>query len=209
MNYCYDGYRVYNTDIYDLYYILSKLKKDYRKKAKHQISKLIRLLISARIDKKEKPEHIFKYLMDYYFDVIKPKYLKHIKSLYNFEASVMLYPIVDDHILIIELFGVDNLINFPNWIESQGQDAYFKSVHIQNYTDKPENISDKEWEYRNKLWNKIRQDDTTPASEFGFIFTIFTEVTMYNMWWNLVCKKMEPLGVWQFRYIEKKEEQYE
>lgn len=93
---------------------------------------------------------------------------KNLNSSYNLSASLQLFPL-PDKILVLS-FGnsmLDDLLQKQEYIED---------YHYQNQTDKPENISDKDWEQRYTDWKSAMPSWIPEATGFGV--NLFTESSL-------------------------------
>jgi hypothetical protein len=76
----------------------------------------------------------------------------------------------------------------------EGPERYFKSknlwkdFHYQNSSDKPEDITDKEWKARRRIWEKILPDTLTPAAA-GFTYELVSLVLLSDYVYSKNPKK--------------------
>ena len=86
----------------------------------------------------------------------------------NFQASVVLY--IHSGQMYLHFFGMDNLPKCSDFIRKLEKAHLLVDYHYQDSADKPDHISQKEWNQRKKMWDKILLDNT-PAMA-GFVFEL-------------------------------------
>lgn len=160
--------KIYNAYISDLNceQLLEKFKlikpETEKVKTKHLLENFIKKVV-RKIDKKEieYKENTFDLLYDE-IDILTAKnrelYIKNRKNYdFDFELLVMLFPLNNKTLLMF--FGNPKLMGIAT-----NQD-FFKDYHYQTSTDKPKNISKKEWTKRSKDWDTVLGGDgySTPA----------------------------------------------
>ena len=114
--------------------------------------------------KNEKYRELLFYIHMYYSDIINKESQSHIKNILTCEMTI--HPLKNKTIFM--LFGNQNLINM---IEQQD---IVKDYHYQNQTDKPDEISDKEWDERCMDWNDAIGPDYIPINH-GLSATIINK----------------------------------
>lgn len=85
------------------------------------------------------------------FDITEQMLSGKIKMVLNPEDAVMVYPHQDD--LYVQFFCKEGYI--PEMVELSGR---FEDCHYQNQTDKPEDVTEEQWECRSEIWDAIHKD---------------------------------------------------
>lgn len=84
----------------------------------------------------------------------------------NFSASIVLYIHTND--IYLQFFGLDSCESVQKYIQELRNKGILLDYHYQDQTDKPENVSDIEWQMREEVWNEIFESDSRPFSA-GFV----------------------------------------
>ncbi len=73
------------------------------------------------------------------------------------------------------------------YIDFVSKNEFFEDYHYQNQTDKPDDIADKEWEEREKDWDKAIGPDYIPARH-GLSYTLldYDSIPFYS---NIICNQ--------------------
>lgn len=104
--------------------------------------------------KNEKYRELLFFIHMYYSDIINKESQSHIKNILTCKMTI--HPLENKTIFM--LFGNQNLINM---IEQQD---IVEDYHYQNQTDKPDEISEKEWNERCMDWNDAIGPDYIPIN---------------------------------------------
>lgn len=86
----------------------------------------------------------------------------------NFQASVVVYPYKDS--IYVQFFGIRDVKNYIN--------KKFSDFHYQNQTDRPDKVTDKEWNQREKVWDDIFKVNSKPSTA-GLTFPL---IELENCW---------------------------
>lgn len=92
-----------------------------------------------------------------------------------FKSEICIYPI--KHKLLFMYFGNPD---YQKYIESQ---RIVLDYHYQNQCDKPDDITDRAWEKRNKDWKKAIGDDYVPINH-GFTVNFLNDTDVYFSLFN-------------------------
>jgi len=143
----YDAF-VYKGNIENLMKWLFQKKEQYKELKKEEIARLF------RGQKKIQKENYFMIA-----ELIEKSVKKQINAVTNYQAQAVIYFYKKK--IYIKFFSVPSKL-LP-------KDKKFIDFHYQNSTDKPDNISNKEWAYRERTWDKILKHNTT-FGEDGLTF---------------------------------------
>lgn len=82
----------------------------------------------------------------------------------NFEASAVVY--LHEDMILVQFFGIEKL--------SETLSPAFTDFHYQNQVDQPDNVSDEEWEYRERVWDSVF-NGITAFADAGFVYDIYAK----------------------------------
>jgi hypothetical protein len=82
------------------------------------------------------------------------------------DASAIVYPFKSK--LIVQFFGINP------------KSRLYKDFYYQNQTDHPSRISEQEWNQREKIWEKIFSNDSSPA-DTGFVYEIYNTMSKWRV----------------------------
>jgi hypothetical protein len=90
---------------------------------------------------------------------------------FNVSMSMVVYEHQDD--LYLHFFGIEDCPAMVNVIANTVKNGYLSDFHYQNHTDRPDGISEKDWDNREKVWDDIFGICNTPAQS-GFVYDFWT-----------------------------------
>jgi hypothetical protein len=107
----------------------------------------------------------------------------------NLSASCVVYPVdKPKKRILVQFFGIRDVKKLlgKNY-------ELFKDFHYQNQADKPDKISDAEWDMREKIWDKIFGSCGSPA-ECGLVFDLVHKSNLFNFCyqykdWEAIAKE--------------------
>lgn len=115
---------------------------------------------------KDKPIYELSYI---YLDRILQAHIRSgLNNPLNFQAAIVVYPFKDS--IYVQFFGVREIKKYIN--------KKFSDFHYQNQTDKPDKVTDKEWNQREKVWDEIFKVNSKPSTA-GLTFPL---IELENCW---------------------------
>lgn len=127
-------------------------------KCNDKFSESVRALIERIINNKDYP-HPEKNLYHRLYDDLKDS----LKDMYGFNKAEIVYIPHNDDIFAM-FFGS---YEYETYVANNDN---FTDYHYQNQSDKPDNITDEEWEQREKDWEEAIGPDYVPINH-GMLFT--------------------------------------
>lgn len=173
----YDGYKLDTTDVSVLFEKTERIRKEIKYIAVDQFAKLIVRKFTKYYDNDYNFESVLEDMMfgihtdkriDFELKIIREN--KFSNSLYNIIKTLAdvrhkksyysdTRDVSCDFHLILNIFGYkDKIVLYPFYEQKEYRkiiDQEFEEYAYFNNTDRPENISDKEWDERSKIWNYV------------------------------------------------------
>lgn len=108
---------------------------------------------------------------------------------YNMDSSMVVIPHPDTskNLSLAVFFGVS--YTNPQGKNSTEEDIFgdlaskFKDYHYQNQSDKPEEITDEEWDERKEVWDEVLKESDFFA-DVGYAYSFIEPDNYYRFLWN-------------------------
>lgn len=175
----YNGYLL-NVSFTELMPFLKKVKLSLESARTELALKIVARQVTSEVDDQflglTRPQEIsiFKFTSALLDSAVKAQKSTSLLDGRDFSASVVLIPHQEKFLALF----YDN--NNPEYLKLWQELKEVQDYHYQNSTDRPEEISAKEWEKRRKDWNEALPGSGIP-SENGLIFQFLDSNTWYDL----------------------------
>lgn len=178
----YEAYK-WNGSLEELYAHLFKMRKEFMAFGKSYLAALNKAQWFAQIPADEKYKVVK--AKDILTEEMEKEFHKGRWHPLNIDASVVVYYFEGQ--LYIQYFGVGDCINLAKIMKLSPlskEHPALAEFHYQNQTDQPEDVSEKDWEERERIWRGIFQDSGRP-SDSGLTFGLIDCKDIFELVWSL------------------------